>query len=55
MLCDNLKVWDGLRGGEEVQEGGEICILTAISHCCISEVKTILKINYPPVKNVKKV
>ena len=24
-LCDNLKGWDGLGGGKEVQEGGDVC------------------------------
>ena len=27
MLCDNLEGWDGVGGGEEVQEGGNIYIL----------------------------
>ena len=31
MLCDNLEGWDGVRGGREVQEGGDICIPTADS------------------------
>ena len=26
MLCDNLEAWDGMRGGREFQEGGNICI-----------------------------
>ena len=27
VLCDNLEGQDGVRGGREVQEGGDICIL----------------------------
>ena len=26
LLCDNLEGWDGVGGGREVQEGGDICI-----------------------------
>ena len=26
MLCDNLEGWDGVGGGKEIQEGGDICI-----------------------------
>lgn len=29
VLCDNLEGWDGLEGGRESQEGGDICILMA--------------------------
>ena len=28
-LCDNLEGWDGMRGGREVREGGDMCILMA--------------------------
>ena len=28
-LCDNLEGWDGLGGGKEVQEGGDIRIPVA--------------------------
>ena len=31
-LCDNLEEWDGMGGGSEVQEGGDICILRADSY-----------------------
>ena len=31
MLCDNLKGWDGVGGGREVQKGGDICIPVADS------------------------
>ena len=30
-LCDNLEGWDGVRGGREVQERGDICIPMADS------------------------
>ena len=29
MLCDNLGRWDGVGGGREVGEGGDICISMA--------------------------
>ena len=41
MLCDDLKGWDG-GGGREAQERGDICILTADSHCCTAETNTAL-------------
>ena len=25
-LCDNLEGWDGMGGGRDVQEGGDMCI-----------------------------
>ena len=31
MLCDNLERWDGVEGGREVQEGGNVCIPMADS------------------------
>ena len=31
MFCDNLDVWDRVRGGKEVQEGGGIYIPVADS------------------------
>ena len=30
-FCDNLEGWDGVEGGREVQEGGNICIPMANS------------------------
>ena len=33
MLTDDLEGWDGVDGGREVQEGGDMYILTANSHC----------------------
>ena len=29
VLCGNLEGWDGLGGGREIQEGGDICRLVA--------------------------
>ena len=29
MLCDNLVGWDGVGGGREVQEGGDMCVSMA--------------------------
>ena len=26
MLCDNLEGWEGVGGGREVHEGGDICV-----------------------------
>ena len=31
MLCDDLEGWDGVGGGRELQEGGDICIPMADS------------------------
>jgi len=31
LLCDNLEGWDGVGGGREVQEGGDLCIPMADS------------------------
>ena len=31
VLCDNLEGWDGMGGGREVQEGGDVCILMSVS------------------------
>ena len=42
MLCDNLQGWDGVRGGGEVQEGGDIRVPEADSRCCMAEANTIL-------------
>ena len=42
VLCDNLEGWDGVGGGREVQEGGDICILKADSCCCMAGANTIL-------------
>ena len=54
-LCDSGNSNQGsvttLRGGMEVQEGGDICVLTADSHFCMAETNTTLKSNYPAIKN----
>ena len=31
VFCDNVEGWDGVEGGREVQEGGNICIPMADS------------------------
>ena len=35
----------------EVQEGGDICMHMADSHCRTAETNTTLESNYPPIKN----
>ena len=37
MLCNYLQGWDGMGGGREVQEGGDIYILMAGSCCYMAE------------------
>ena len=47
MLCDNLEGWDGVRGGREVQEERDTCVLIEPTRHC----KTIIfqfKKKYPP-------
>ena len=51
MLCDSLDGWDGAGGGREVQEGGDMCILMADSHCCMAETNTTMESNYLSIKN----
>ena len=53
-LCDNLGRWDGVGGGREVGEGGDICISMADPCCCMTETNTILQSNYPLIKKKKK-
>ena len=31
MVCDNIEGWDGVGGGKDLQEGGNICVLMADS------------------------
>ena len=31
MLCESLQEWDGVGGGRQIQEKGDICILMADS------------------------
>ena len=38
----------------EAQEGGDVCIVKADSHCCMAETNTTLEGNYPPIKKKKK-
>ena len=42
MLCDNLKGWDGVGGGREVQEGGDICIPMVDSCLYMAETNMLL-------------
>ena len=42
VLCDDLECWDGGRGWREAYEGGDICILTADSHCCTAKTNATL-------------
>ena len=42
MLWDNIEGCDGAGGGQEVQEGGDICIPMTDSHQCMAETNTIL-------------
>ena len=42
VLCDNLEGWDGVGGGKESLEGGDICIYLADSCCCLAETNTML-------------
>ena len=39
---DNLEAWDGVGGGREVQEGGNICRPMADSCWCMAETNTTL-------------
>ena len=41
LLPDNLEGWDGLGGGREVQEGGDVCMLMADSYR-VAETGTVL-------------
>ena len=41
-LCDSLEEWEGVGGGREVQEGGDMCIPVANSCCSMAETNTIL-------------
>ena len=41
MLCDNLEGWDGVGGGREVQEEGDICIPMADSCQYMAETNTM--------------
>ena len=41
-------------GWEEAQEGEDICLLIADSHCCTAEINTTLLSNYPQIKKKNK-
>ena len=42
MLSDNLERWDGVGGGRETQEWGDICIPMAGSSSFMAETNAIL-------------
>ena len=44
----------GWRGGREVQEGGDIYLHRADSHCSTAETNKTLERNYTPIKKRKK-
>ena len=48
--CDNSEGRDGVGGGREVQERGDVCIPVADSCWCVLETSTTLCSNYPPIK-----
>ena len=37
VLCDNLEGWDGVGGGKEIQERGNICKTVADLWWCMAE------------------
>ena len=41
--CSVMTQWDGMGGGEEAQEGGDICIHMTGSQHCTAETNTTLK------------
>ena len=41
-ICNNLEGWDGVEGGREFQEGGDVCTPVADSYGCMAETSTIL-------------
>ena len=47
---DSLAGWDGVGGGREVQEEGDICIAMVDLCPCMAETNTILKSNHPSIK-----
>ena len=42
MLCEDLKWWDGVGGGREVQEGGDMSVPMADQRLYMSKTNTIL-------------
>ena len=53
MLCDNLEGW-GVGSGKKAQEGGDVHIPAAESHCCTAETNSIVKQLYSNFKKKKK-
>jgi hypothetical protein len=51
VFCDDLEGWDGVGGGREVQEGGDVRDLVADLQSCMAEANTILESNYSPINN----
>lgn len=49
-LNSKIEEWNGVGGGTEVQEGGNICIPMTDSCWCKAETNTILLSNYPSGK-----
>ena len=50
-MFNNLEGWEGVRGGREVQEEGDLCTPMANPCGCMAEINTMLSSNYPPIKN----
>ena len=48
---DSREGWNEVRGGREVREGGDICILLDDSHHCTAETNSTLESNYLPIKS----
>ena len=44
-------VYVGVRGGRQVQEGEDMCILMADSCWCMAETNTMFLTKYPSIKN----
>ena len=50
-LWHNLEGWDGVRGGREVPEGGDICRPKVDLCWCMAETNIFLQSNYLSIKN----
>ena len=45
----------GRQDGRKAQKGRDICIYTADSHCCTTEINTTLESDYTPIlKHINK-
>ena len=53
MLYDDVEVWDGMGGGREVQEGGDICVPMIDSCGCVAETNPVLQSIHPSIKKSK--